>query len=76
MSNYYVIENNDLVVLSIEQGIKTHIKYQSVKNINIEYEITPYPYDHWTLKEIMQQSVSLLNALNNGGRIVNNKKKF
>ena len=31
---------------------------------NIEYEITPYPYDHWTLKEIMQQSVSLLNALN------------
>ena len=76
MSNYYVIENNDLVVLSIEQGIKTHIKYQSVKNINIEYEITPYPYDHWTLKEIMQQSVSLLNALNNGGRIVNNKIKL
>ena len=73
MSNYYVVENNDLVVLSLYDGIKTHIKYHSVKNSIMEYDITPDPYNHWTLKEIMQQSVSLLNAVNNGGRVVNNK---
>lgn len=76
MNNYYVIENNDLVVLSAEYGIKSNIIYKHVKNKNASYELTPEPYVHWTLKEIMDQSHSLLNSLNNGGRIFNTQIKL
>ena len=76
MNNYYVIENNDLVVLSIEHGIKTNIVYKPVKAQNTLYNLSPDPYEHWTLKEIMDQSDSLLNSLNNGGRIFNTKIKL
>ena len=76
MNNYYVIENNDLVVLSIDDGIKTNIVYKPVKAQNTLHNLTPDPYDHWTLKEIMDQSYSLLNSLNNGGRIFNTQIKL
>ena len=76
MNNYYVIENNDLVVLSINDGIKTNIIYKPVKTQNVSYDLTPDPYEHWTLKEIMDQSHSLLNSLNNGGRIFNTQIKL
>ena len=32
-------------------------------------DITPAPYSHWMLKEIMEQSESVGRAINNGGRI-------
>jgi len=76
MNNYYVIENNDLVVLSIDDGIKTNIVYKPVKAQNTLHNLTPDPYEHWTLKEIMDQSYSLLNSLNNGGRIFNTQIKL
>ena len=76
MNNYYVIKNNDLVVLSTDKGIVSKIKYNSIKNQNVGYELSPTPYEHWTIKEIMEQDVSLLNALNNGARIVNNNIKL
>jgi len=76
MNNYYVIENNDLVVLSIDDGIKTNIIYKPVKAQNTLHNLTPDPYEHWTLKEIMDQSYSLLNSLNNGGRIFNTQIKL
>lgn len=31
---------------------------------------TPYPYKHWTLKEIHEQCTTIKRALNNGGRIL------
>ena len=76
MNNYYVIENNDLVVISADYGIKSNIIYKHINNHNSSYKLTPEPYDHWTLKEIMDQSVSLLNSLNNGGRIFNQQIKL
>jgi glucosamine--fructose-6-phosphate aminotransferase (isomerizing) len=76
MNNYYVIENNDLVVLSTDKGIVSKIKYNSIKNQIVGSELSPSPYEHWTIKEIMEQPVSLLNALNNGARIVNNNIKL
>ena len=59
INNYYVIESNDLVILSLEYGIKSNIIYKHVKNQNNSYALTPEPYAHWTLKEIMDQSSSL-----------------
>ena len=37
----------------------------------MERDLTPYPYNHWTLKEINHQPTCVLNAINNGGRIKN-----
>ena len=76
MNNYFVVENNDLVVLSIDGGITSNIIYKHVKTQNTSYELTPYPYEHWTLKEIMDQPQSLLNSLNNGARIFNTQIKL
>ena len=51
--------------------IKTFHNYTH-KNVNVlECDLTPYPYEHWTLKEINQQPSCVLNAINNGGRIKN-----
>ena len=76
INNYYVIESNDLVILSLEYGIKSNITYKHVKHQNTSYALTPEPYEHWTLKEIMDQSSSLLSSLNNGGRIFNTQIKL
>jgi glucosamine--fructose-6-phosphate aminotransferase (isomerizing) len=76
MTNYFVIENNDLVVLSIDGGIRSNIIYKHVKSQNTSYDLTPHPYEHWTLKEIMYQSQSLLNSLNNGARIFKSQIKL
>tara|TARA_B110000285_G_scaffold207832_1_gene247513 strand:- start:1980 stop:3821 length:1842 start_codon:yes stop_codon:yes gene_type:complete len=76
INNYYVIESNDLVILSLEYGIKSNITYKYVKHQNTSCALTPEPYEHWTLKEIMDQSSSLLNSLNNGGRIFNTQIKL
>jgi glucosamine--fructose-6-phosphate aminotransferase (isomerizing) len=37
----------------------------------LESELTPYPYNHWTLKEIFDQPNVVLNSINKGGRIKN-----
>jgi len=76
MTNYFVIENNDLVVLSIDGGIRSNIIYKHVKSQNTSYDLTPHPYEHWTLKEIMYQPQSLLNSLNNGARIFKSQIKL
>lgn len=36
--------------------------------------VTPYPYPHWTLKEINEQADSIKRALNYGGRITADNK--
>ena len=73
MNNYYAIENKDMIILSLEHGITSHIKYKPIQAENIVYTLSPEPYEHWTLKEIMEQSASLLRTTNNGARLINNK---
>ena len=77
IANYITLHNDDICVIkrlsenSNELIIKTFHNYTH-KNVNIvERDLTPYPYNHWTLKEINQQPTCILNAINNGGRIKN-----
>jgi glucosamine--fructose-6-phosphate aminotransferase (isomerizing) len=77
ISNYITLNTDDICVIkraedkSNELIIKTFHNYMH-KNVNIvERDLTPYPYEHWTLKEINYQSTCVLNAINNGGRIKN-----
>lgn len=76
MKHYYALENDNLVTLSSVDGIITKIRRMQIKNNNVNMSLTPDPYDHWTLKEIMEQSESLLRAYNNGARLTNDKIKL
>ena len=71
VNNYIVLDNNDIITIS-KKGYATDKKYKISKIDNINYEITPDPYKHWTLKEINEQSKSINWALNNGARIKDN----
>lgn len=76
MANYITLHNDDICIISRENNplgisIKTKQNYKK-KNITIlESELSPYPYSHWTLKEIYQQPDVILNSINKGGRIKN-----
>ena len=72
VNNYITLNNDDICI--IEQT-ETQINLVSnhaylKKNITIlEDVLTPYPYTHWTLKEINDQPNTIMNAINKGGRI-------
>jgi len=76
MKHYYALENDNLVTLSSNYGIITNVKRTKIQNNNVMMNLTPEPYEHWTLKEIMEQNESLLRAYNNGARINNDKIKL
>lgn len=75
IDKYFVVGNSDIIVLekknekisilSCSNKMYEHKKFQS----KIE-DHTPYPYAHWTLKEIYDQVISCYNATNMGGRII------
>jgi glucosamine--fructose-6-phosphate aminotransferase (isomerizing) len=76
MKHYYSLKNNDLVILSSIDGIKTSEEYKKIICKEQNLTLTPYPYKHWTEKEIYEQKDSLLRATNYGGRIHNNSIKL
>jgi glucosamine--fructose-6-phosphate aminotransferase (isomerizing) len=73
ISNYITLHNDDICVIERKNEllIKTFNSYTHKKVNIVERDLTPYPYDHWTLKEIHYQPTCVLNAINNGGRIKN-----
>ena len=74
-NNYISIESNDILKIN-KTGYISKNKY-NLENIDIQnFDITPFPYEHWTKKEIYEQPISIMNALNNGARIKNNKIKL
>jgi glucosamine--fructose-6-phosphate aminotransferase (isomerizing) len=76
ISKYIVLNNNDLIEITQTDTIMTFSKnihcYKINKRTSGDIELFPTNYNHWMLKEIMEQSSSVLRAINNGGRIENN----
>jgi len=75
MSNYITLHNDDICIIKRENdtllSLNTKRNYKK-KNVTIlETELTPYPFNHWTLKEIYQQPEVVLSSINKGGRIKN-----
>ncbi len=74
VNNYIVLDNNDLCIISNKNNsinITTNSEYK-LKDIKLgNYSLSPYPYKHWTLKEIFEQPYAINSALNFGGRIKN-----
>ena len=75
VNNYITLQNDDICIITKNNDkIKIETSNQYVhKKVNIlNYDLTPYPYKHWTLKEIYEQPTTIFNTINRGGRIKNN----
>jgi glucosamine--fructose-6-phosphate aminotransferase (isomerizing) len=76
MNTYITLHNDDICVIEFNEN-KIDIIYSNIydlKKISLfNCEKTPDPYEHWTIKEIYEQPQTILNAINLGGRILNNK---
>jgi len=74
INTYITLKNDDICQININKteskiDIKTFHEYDT-KVISIDkYQLSPEPFKHWTLKEIHEQTIAVLNAINNGGRI-------
>lgn len=69
------LNNGEFVVIT-KDGVQQLISQEQIplaKRVILapeqEVELTPDPYPHWTLKEIMEQPHALARSLNFGGRI-------
>jgi glucosamine--fructose-6-phosphate aminotransferase (isomerizing) len=79
VNNYITLNNDDICVISKNNdgsriNIQTSNQYIHKKvNIN-NYDLTPEPYKHWTIKEINEQVSTIFNTINRGGRIKSNNE--
>ena len=76
VNTYITLKNDDICVISIDSvknKLSIDTKHQYIKkNVTISnHDLTPYPYPHWTIKEIYEQEHTVLNSFNRGGRIKN-----
>ena len=74
IKQYIVLNNHDIIEISlINQKISYNMNIQSydtkIKQ-DSDIELSPVGYAHWTIKEINEQPESVLRAINNGGRIL------
>ena len=75
VNNYASLRNNDLTVLRRRDGV---VNMQNIKNYNMmnivknNSDTTPYPWPHWTIKEINEQYESAIRAISFGGRLHDN----
>ena len=55
-------------------SIKTRKKYEILNTNLINFDLSPFPYDHWTIKEINEQFDASLRAISFGGRLLDDNK--
>jgi glucosamine--fructose-6-phosphate aminotransferase (isomerizing) len=76
IKQYIVLDNHDLFEVMIENNKISYNKniqhYTRNDKTQQSCDLTPAPFDHWMLKEIMEQSDAVIRAMNNGGRINDN----
>ena len=78
VNNYTKLENKKIYkiynnIFSEVTNIDTDLKFNKISNNN---NISLGKFKYWTLKEIFDQPSTILNAINNGGRIYNNNIKL
>ena len=72
VNNYITLNNDDISIIHLSDNkinVKTNNQYIQKKVNLINYDLTPYPYKHWTIKEINEQPNTIMNVINRGGRI-------
>jgi glucosamine--fructose-6-phosphate aminotransferase (isomerizing) len=76
-NNYIVLDNHDICTLTLENNkidmkFTDDIDYKKSEINMIDFQLTPEPFEHWTLKEIYEQTESSLRAISMGGRLIDN----
>jgi glucosamine--fructose-6-phosphate aminotransferase (isomerizing) len=82
-NKYISLDDGDIIELGINKYSKINILETVLKKTDHTFKTSdsktvlmkrintsPYPYPHWTIKEIMEQPMSIQRALNMGGRLV------
>ena len=72
-SKYIVLNNQDICSICFDNDkitIDTKDVYTPKRALNSNDTLTPYPYPHWTIKEIKEQIDSSLRAISLGGRLL------
>ena len=72
--NYIVLDNHDIISITSSgyKSTKNNI-YTTKKITNTVQSILPTNFAHWTIKEIYDQPNTIMAAINNGARILNNE---
>jgi glucosamine--fructose-6-phosphate aminotransferase (isomerizing) len=72
VQKYFILDNNDLCKIFISDN-KVQLKYSNfysfIETKKELHSISPEPFLHWTLKEIMEQPESILKCIGYGSRI-------
>jgi len=80
VKSYITLHNDDICKITIDSSnnisfsTNTNFNYTRNSTNDLEFSKSPYPYSHWTLKEIYEQPTTIQCAINNGGRIKNNQE--
>jgi glucosamine--fructose-6-phosphate aminotransferase (isomerizing) len=73
VNTYMILNNDDICVIEKSDNMKINIQTTHTyihKEINISnFDLSPLPYKHWTIKEINEQPNTIYNSINRGGRI-------
>ncbi len=76
IKKYIIIENHDIISVKIKDSRielqESLNRYAVQKKVKDDIVSKPENYEHWTLKEIMEQPSSINRSINNGGRIADN----
>ena len=76
IKKYIIIENHDIISVKIKDSRielqESLNRYAVQKKVKDDIVSKPENYEHWTLKEIMEQPNSINRSINNGGRIADN----
>jgi len=72
--NYIVLDNHDIISITKSgyKSTKNNI-YTTKKITNTVQSVLPTNFKHWTIKEIYDQPNTIMSAINNGARILNNE---
>lgn len=77
VNNYFILDSNDICEISINDNkinVLTEKKYNMQNALVLNFDLTPSPFEHWTIKEITEQFDSSLRAIGLGGRLLNENK--
>ena len=74
VDHFIELKNDDvLVAMIVDNTIRMDIEsYIEKRVIKSKMAKTPYPFNHWTIKEIMEQPLTVMKSMNMGMRIKNN----
>jgi len=77
VSNYFILDGNDLCEIELNNNkliVKTNKNYVTKDTILENFDLSPDPYPHWTLKEINEQYEASMRALTFGGRLLDDNR--